>query len=86
MPTCALNPEPKVKVFTKPGCPQCKQTKRWLHQRNINFEEHDVTKDAEAYNHVTEDLGYWQAPVVEYNGEHWSGFSKEKLECLAQYL
>jgi glutaredoxin-like protein NrdH len=27
-------------------------------------------------------LGYLQAPVVEVNGEHWSGFRPERIQSL----
>ncbi len=42
----------------------------------------DVTLDEEARDYVMA-LGYVQAPVVEANGEHWSGFRPERIKALA---
>ena len=87
MPICNLSWVPEIIVYTMPGCPQCKQTKRWLDNRNIYYDEIDVTTDREAYLYITDTLGYRQAPVVEVDREvHWSGFNKENLEWFAQCL
>lgn len=84
---CKLNLVPEINVYTMPGCPQCKQTKRWLDNHNIAYNEIDITTDREAYLYITDALGYKQAPVVEVDREeHWSGFNKENLEWLARYL
>lgn len=71
-----------VKVYSKPVCMQCIATKREMERRGIVFEEIDLTKDAIALRRII-DLGYMQAPVVEANGEHWSGFRPDKIGALA---
>jgi glutaredoxin-like protein NrdH len=40
-----------------------------------------MSKDPKAVDHVRE-LGYTQAPVVAYEGKHWSGFRMDKLQTL----
>lgn len=35
-------------VYTKPQCPQCEQTQRWLTSKGIPFETRDVTTDPAA--------------------------------------
>jgi len=34
---------PPVLLYTAPGCPDCAALKQWLQQRQITYEERDVT-------------------------------------------
>lgn len=70
-----------VLVYTKPACPQCEQTQRWLDGRGIAYETRDVTADPAALDVVLA-LGYTAAPVVVADGEHWSGFRLDRLRGL----
>lgn len=74
----------KPELFTKTGCPQCKQTKAWLDQHGIPYAEYDISTYNGAFFYVVNVLGMRAAPVVCYNGETWSGFNKEKLEWLSR--
>ncbi|MGV0656757.1 glutaredoxin family protein [Mycolicibacterium thermoresistibile] len=71
-----------ITVYTKPQCPQCEQTKKWLDGKGIPYETRDVTLDQEAREYVL-GLGYLGAPVVVADGEHWSGFRLDRLKALA---
>lgn len=71
-----------VTVYTIPSCAQCDSTKRYLTKHMIEYTEIDMSKDEVAYSRVKE-MGYTQAPVVEYGDEHWSGFRFEKLAKIA---
>lgn len=72
---------------TGPSCMQCTITKRQLDKVGIEFAEVDVTLDAAAYEFITEELGYSQAPVVFIEDgtdqNHWSGFRPDRLAQLA---
>lgn len=71
-------------VFTKPDCIQCERTQTQLTHRGVDFQTRDVTTDHEALRHITEDLGYRQAPVVVTDdGQHWSGYRPDKIKALA---
>lgn len=72
----------QVIVYTKPACPQCEQTRRWLDGRGIAYETRDVTVDEGAREEALA-LGYLGAPVVVADGEHWSGFRLDRLKALA---
>ena len=71
-----------VIVYTKPQCPQCEQTKKWLEGKGIPFETRDVTADMGAREEALA-LGYTAAPVVVAGTEHWSGFRLDRLKALA---
>lgn len=70
-----------IVVYSKPACPQCAATYRYLRKHNLPFEVVDMSTDAEALD-LVKGLGYQQAPVVFANGEHWSGFRPDRLRSL----
>lgn len=70
-----------VTVYTKPNCVQCAATKRKLDQLDIPYETVDVTANEEAYNLVVS-KGFQQAPVVNADGEWWSGYRPDLLNNL----
>ena len=72
-----------VTVYTLPACVQCDSTKRFLTRNNVEYQEVDLTKDADAMTMIKE-LGYTAAPVVMAGEDHWSGFRPDKLSALSQ--
>ena len=72
-----------ITLYTKPACMQCNATKNALDRAGLDYEQVDVSTDDEARDYVLA-LGYLQAPVVEADGEHWSGFRPERIKALAQ--
>lgn len=71
-----------ITVYTKPACVQCNATKKALDRAGLDYDLVDISVDDEARDYVMA-LGYLQAPVVEVNGEHWSGFRPERISSLA---
>lgn len=72
-----------VTVYTKPSCVQCNATYRALDKKGIEYTVIDVTEDSQALEHVRS-LGYMQAPVVETESDHWSGFRPDKIATLSE--
>ena len=71
-----------ITVYTKPACVQCNATKKALDRAGLEYDLGDISADDEARDYVMA-LGYVQAPVVEANGEHWSGFRPDRIKGLA---
>jgi len=71
-----------ITVYTKPACVQCDATKKALDRAGLEYDLVDISADDEARDYVMA-LGYVQAPVVEANGEHWSGFRPDRIKGLA---
>jgi len=46
-----------VTVYTKPDCPPCNATKKYLTRDNVAFTEVDITTDEDAYK-LVKSLGY----------------------------
>ena len=57
-------------------------TKQALDRAGLEYDLVDISADEEARDYVMA-LGYVQAPVVEANGEHWSGFRPDRIKGLA---
>jgi glutaredoxin-like protein NrdH len=71
-----------VTVYTLPACVQCDSTKRFLKRNLIEYTEIDISKDEEAMQKIR-DLGFTQAPVVQFGEETWSGFRFDRLNKIA---
>lgn len=71
-----------ITLYTKPACMQCNATKKAFDRAGLDYETVDITESDEARDYVMA-LGYVQAPVVEANGEHWSGFRPDRIKALA---
>ena len=70
----------KVKIYSTPTCPTCKQTREFLHENNIKFQEIDVAEDQNALNEMIEKSGQMAVPLIVINGEIITGFDKSKLQ------
>jgi len=71
-----------VTVYTLPSCVQCDSTKKFLKKNLIEYTEIDMTQDEAALEKIRE-MGYTQAPVVQFNEETWSGFRFDRLNKIA---
>lgn len=71
-----------ITVYTKPACVQCNATKKALDRAGLDYDLIDVSVDTEARDYIMA-LGYLQAPVVEVDGEHWSGFRPDRIRGLS---
>jgi glutaredoxin-like protein NrdH len=72
-----------VTVYTLPACVQCDSTKRLLTRNSVEYQEVDLSQDADAMSMVRE-LGYSAAPVVMVGDDHWSGFRPDKISALSE--
>lgn len=70
-----------IRVYTKPSCVQCDQTKRLLTKNGLEFETIDITENADAYDHVIS-MGFKSAPVVVTDNDSWAGFNPDKINGL----
>ncbi|MHA2789731.1 glutaredoxin-like protein NrdH [Corynebacterium sp. S7] len=72
-----------ITVYTKPACVQCTATKKALDKAGLEYNLVDISLDDSARDYVLA-LGYLQAPVVEVDGQHWSGFRPERIRSLVE--
>lgn len=71
-----------IKIYSTPTCPYCVQVKKYLEEKNVQFEDFDVSKDRDAASEMINKSGQRGVPVIDINGEIIVGFDKEKLNGL----
>lgn len=69
-----------IKVYTTPTCPYCHKLKDWLKEKEIEFEEVDVSKDQEAAKKIIEKSGQMGVPQIEIGEKVIVGFNPEAIE------
>lgn len=67
-----------VTVYTSTGCVYCARLKEWLGERNIAFEEKNVTENP-AYMDELTDRGIFTSPVAIIGDTPVVGFRPNKM-------
>ncbi len=68
-----------VKLYTTPACPYCYTLKEFLKDKNIAFEEIDISQDEKTKDEIIKKSGAIGAPIIEIDGQIVVGFDKEKI-------
>jgi len=71
-----------VTLYSKPACPACTGTERYLDKHHIAHDTVDLSTHPEAMAMV-QSLGYSSAPVVIAGDQHWSGLRPDRIAALA---
>lgn len=71
-----------INIYTTTNCSYCKIAKRYFHDRDIPFEEKNVTIDEEARKVLTEKYGTMSVPVIVINDTPVMGWNKARIEEL----
>ena len=69
----------KVMIYSTPTCPYCTRAKQFLRDRNIEFEDIDVSQDQAMAEEMVSKSGQMGVPVLDIDGEIIVGFDKEKI-------
>ncbi|OFI47742.1 NrdH-redoxin [Floricoccus tropicus] len=71
-----------VTVFSKNNCMQCKMVKKWLSDKEIQFQEINLDEQPEYVEKVKE-MGFMAAPIIAKDDLSFSGFRPAELAKLA---
>lgn len=71
----------KVKVYSSDTCPYCVAVKNFLNENNVEFEEANVDRDAQARSELIQ-KGYRGVPVTVIGDEEIVGFDQPRLKEL----
>ncbi len=72
----------KIKIYSTSTCPYCVTLKEFLKEKGVEFEDVNVTQDADAREEMIHKSGQMGVPVVDIEGEIIIGFDKEKISKL----
>lgn len=67
-------------MYTTPFCKYCKVAKEMFQNKNLNFEEIDITKDQKLMEEMLKKSNQMTVPVFDINGQILVGFNRTKLE------
>ncbi len=68
-----------VKVYSTPTCPWCIRVKQFLKEKNVQFEDIDVSVNHQAAHEMIEKSGQSGVPVVDIDGKIIIGFDKTAI-------
>jgi len=72
----------EVTLYTAPTCSWCQAVKEYLHAREIDFEEIDVSTDQSLAEEMMDKSGQMGTPVLEIDGEIVIGFNRPEIDQL----
>lgn len=70
----------EVKIYSTPTCPYCDMAKEFFKDKNIEYEDYDVSEDEGKRNEMIEKSGQMGVPVIDIGGEIIIGFDKETVK------
>lgn len=68
-----------VTIYTTPNCPGCMATKRALDKSGIDYNQIDLSQRPDLVQ-AFKAQGLARAPIVEADGERWSGYNPDKMK------
>jgi len=74
----------EITIYTTQSCSWCQATKEYLHSREIDFEEVDVSADTQRAMEMVEKSGQQGVPVLDIDGEIIVGFDRSRIDALLQ--
>lgn len=71
-----------VKVYSTPTCPWCVTAKKYLSEKNVPYEDIDVSQDRNAAMEMVQKSGQRGVPVLDINGSIVVGFNQAEIDKL----
>jgi glutaredoxin-like YruB-family protein len=71
-----------ITIYSTPTCSWCQAAKDYLHQREIEFEDVDVSADMGRAMEMVEKSGQQGVPVIDIDGEIIVGFDRPRIDSL----
>ncbi len=69
-----------VKVYSTPTCPYCIKVKKYLQEKNIPFENIDVSSNEMGLEEMVKVSGQMGVPVIVIDGDVTVGFDRPKID------
>ena len=71
-----------ITIYSTPTCSWCQAAKDYLHQREIEFEDVDVSADMGRAMEMVDKSGQQGVPVIDIDGEIVVGFDRPRIDSL----
>lgn len=71
-----------IVVYTTPTWPWAHKVKDYLNQKNITFQEKDLSKDQDAALEMVQKSGQRDVPVIDINGNILVGYNPDEIDVI----
>ena len=71
---------PKVVMYTAKDCGYCAQARAYFKERNVQWDERDISTSPQAHKEWKEKGGVG-TPLILINGRHFQGFDQSGLDA-----
>jgi len=68
-----------IKIYTTPTCAYCKMAKDYFKKNNLEYQEYDVTQDAQKRQELVDRSHQFGVPVIDIDGKLIIGFDRAKI-------
>ncbi len=69
-----------IKIYTTPPCVYCRMAKDYFKEKNVQYEEINVSGDEARIEEMVQKSHQRGVPVIEINGEIIVGFDRPQIE------
>lgn len=73
-----------VIIYSTPTCVYCNAAKQFFKDKNVDYKEHDLTKNPEIIPELSQRMGspVQGVPIIEIDGQFFVGFNREKITAV----
>lgn len=68
-----------ITIYTTPTCVYCHQLKSFLQEKDVEYQEVDVSQDQEAAQRIVQETGQMGVPVTQIDDRYVLGFAKDTI-------
>ncbi len=76
----------KVIVYSTPQCPYCRMVKDYLEEKNISFDDFDISSDKKKRDQMVERSGQMGIPVIDFGKKVIIGFERKEIDSAIEEL
>ncbi|KKQ90652.1 MAG: Glutaredoxin-like protein, YruB-family [Berkelbacteria bacterium GW2011_GWA1_39_10] len=69
-----------IKIYSTPTCPYCVQAKQYFKEKNIAFEDIDVSLDRNKAQEMIDLSGQMGVPIIKIDDKVITGFDVDEIE------
>jgi glutaredoxin-like YruB-family protein len=70
----------QVILYTQPDCPPCEITKKYFHDKGVQFIEKNIKKDKNALNELMKQYNSYSTPTVIIGEKVFTGFKINEID------
>ena len=71
----------KILIYSTPTCPYCVMVKQYLKDKNISFEDYDVSTNEGKAMEMIKKSGQQGVPVLDIDGKIIIGFNRAEIDA-----